>query len=253
MKNLTFAKFKACIVAVVSEDKDGDEHIGTGFHIGDGLIATARHVIENRNNLRIFNYFYLETHGEQYTAEEIYYPENPLADVAVLATNFVSKVRTGEEADHIPIGVEWDDFVKNDSLILYDVIVMGYPAIPTGFPTLVTIATQINGIVDQYYYQGQLPPPCYILSGIPRGGFSGAPMLVDFGEDSFVMGIVTSSLYKNDEPLETGFMAAVTIESLLDTLHFHKLYPASNGLMVKAFASELTPEEEKELMKGKDN
>ncbi len=78
------------------------------------------------------------------------------------------------KTDHLTLGVEWDDFA-DESLVLYDVIVMGYPPISTAFPTLVTVRAQVNAIIDQYAIGGQNPPAHYVLSGIPRGGFSGAP------------------------------------------------------------------------------
>ena len=36
---------------------------------------------------------------------------------------------TYRKSDHLELGVEWDDFV-DESLVLYDVIVMGYPSYP---------------------------------------------------------------------------------------------------------------------------
>ncbi len=251
--NTTYHKYHPCIVAITSEDHQGNPHIGTGFHIGDGLIATARHVVEGTRVIKVDGKF-----NKDVSVKNIFYPESRHVDVAVLETNFdlsyyMNRYHVAgskwEKIDYLPLAVEWDDFV-DDSLILYDAVVMGYPPVPTGFTTLITIRTQVNAVVDQYPFGGESPPPCFILSGIPRGGFSGAPMLMDFKDDSFVMGIVTSALVKNQQPAETGFMAAVTMESLLATLHRHGLYPSSNSLAVKAFASELTPEEEIEFLHG---
>jgi hypothetical protein len=130
------------------------------------------------------------------------------------------------------------------------VLVMGYPPVPTAFPTLVTIRAQVNAIIDQYPIAGQHPPPHYVLSGIPRGGFSGAPMIVEGGDDSFVLGVITTALVSNHSAPETGYMAAVTIESVLQLLHENGLYPGDNRLAVKAFASELTEEERAEFFKS---
>jgi len=249
--NTTYFKYRVCITAIESEDCKGEKHIGTGFHVGDGLIVTARHVIDGMKNIRVHG-----THNNNVIVQRTYFPSNALVDVAIIQTDFnlsyyMNKVSiagaTWEKIDYLPLGIEWDDFA-DDSLVLYDVIVMGYPPIPTAFPTLVTIRAQVNAIVDQYPSNGKHPPPSYILSGIPRGGFSGAPMLVDGGENSFVLGVVTSSLVQNHQYPESGFMAAVTIESVINTLHEHALYPKPNALAVKAFASELTDEEEKRLL-----
>jgi hypothetical protein len=72
-------------------------------------------------------------------------------------------------------------------------------------------------------------------------------MIVEAGEKSFVFGVVTTALVSNYGASETGFMAAVTIESVLQLLHENGLYPGDNRLAVKAFASELTEEEQAEF------
>src|SRR5258708_6664465 len=41
-----YLKYKPCIVRIIVITHKGDLHTGTGFHIGDGLIVTARHVIQ---------------------------------------------------------------------------------------------------------------------------------------------------------------------------------------------------------------
>jgi hypothetical protein len=74
-------------------------------------------------------------------------------------------------------------------------------------------------------------------------------MIVKAAEDSFVLGVVTTALVSNHNAPETGFMAAVTIESVLQLLHENGIYPGTNKLAVKAFASELTKEEEAEFLR----
>jgi len=74
-------------------------------------------------------------------------------------------------------------------------------------------------------------------------------MIVDAGDNSFVLGVVTTALVSNHNTLETGFMAAITIESVLQLLHENGIYPGDNELSVKAFASELTEEEEAKFIK----
>jgi hypothetical protein len=255
--NQLFFKLRPAIIALETVNTNGDHGIGTGFHVGDGVVVTARHVVEGMQSVRL-----VASSAKGGRIEEIIFATNPLADVALLRTDldfsyYLEKTHIHgmeyRKVDHLTLGVEWDDFA-DESLVLYDVIVMGYPPIPTAFPTLVTIRAQVNAIIDQYPIGGQNPPPHYVLSGIPRGGFSGAPMIVEAGDNSFVLGVVTTALVSNHSAPETGFMSAVTVESVLQLLHENRLYPGDNKLAVKAFASELTEEEEAEFLKsGEDD
>ncbi len=253
--NQLYYKLRPAIVALETEDRSGRPGIGSGFHVGDGIVVTARHVVEGMRSVRLIA---KEAKPGAAILATIF-SSNPLADVALLRTDldFSAYMNlthlhgfTYTKTDHLTLGVEWDDFA-NDSLVLYDVIVAGYPPIPTAYPTLVMIRAQVNALIDQYPIGGQHPPPKYVLSGIPRGGFSGAPMVVEGEDDSFVLGIVTEALVANHGPPETGFMAAVTVESILNLLHENGLYPGSNRLAVKAFASELNAEEEAQFLGNK--
>lgn len=255
--NQLFLKIRPAIIALETVNTNGTRGIGTGFHVGDGIVVTARHVVEGMQSVIL-----IASSAKGGKIKETIFATNPLADVALLRTDldfsyYLEKTHIHgmkyQKTDHLTLGVEWDDSA-DESLILYDVIVMGYPPIPTAFPTLVTIRAQVNAIIDQYSMAGQNPPPLYVLSGIPRGGFSGAPMIVEAGDSSFVLGVVTTALVSNHNAPETGFMAAVTIESVLQLLYENRLYPGNNKLAVKAFASELTEEEEAEFLKsGKDD
>ena len=229
--------------------------MGTGFHVGEGIVVTARHVVEGMRSGSTI----AKEANKGATILSTSFSSNPVADVALLRTDLDFSAHTNlchrqgftyTKPDHLALGVEWDDFA-GDSLMLHDVIVAGYPPIPTAYPTLVMVRAQVNALIDQYPIGGQHPPPKYVLSGMPRGGFSGAPMVVEAGDDSFVLGIVTEALVANHGPPETGFMAAVTVESILKLLHENGLYPGSNRLAVKAFASELTPEEEAQFLGNK--
>lgn len=251
--NQLFYKLQPAILAIETINSCGDYGIGTGFHVGDGFVITARHVVEGMRSVRLVSR--IAKCGD---IHDILVANNPLADVALLRTDldysyYLEKTHIHgmmyRKTDHLVLGVEWDDFA-DESLVLYDVIVMGFPPIPTAQPALVSIRAQVNAIIDQYPVGGQHPPPAYVLSGIPRGGFSGAPMIVEAGDSSFVLGVVTSALVSNHGPPETGFMAAVTIESVLQLLHENAVYPGENALAVKAFASELTPEEKVAFLKA---
>src|SRR5665213_1146168 len=162
-----FYKLRPAIVAIETVDRLGDTGIGTGFHIGDGVVITARHVVESMTSVRL-----IASNAKGGNIKETILAANPLADVALLRTDldyswYLNKFQIHgmeyQKTDHLQLGVEWDDFAS-DSLVLFDVIVMGYPPIPTAFPTLVTIKAQVNAIIDQYPIGGKNPPPNYVLS-----------------------------------------------------------------------------------------
>ena len=165
--NQFFYKFRPTIIALETVSNSGDKGLGTGFHVGNGFVITARHIVEGMQSVRL-----IASHAKGGKIEEIIFSKNQLADVALLRTNlnFSNYLENTyihgmeyQKTDHLTLGVEWDDFA-DESLVLYDVIVMGYPPIPTAFPTLVTIRTQVNAIIDQYPIGGQNPPPNLFLA-----------------------------------------------------------------------------------------
>jgi hypothetical protein len=83
---------------------------------------------------------------------------------------------------------------------------------------MLAVAGEVNGIVDKY----KTAHPYFIVSIVPRGGFSGGPVLSEWG---FLLGVLTDSLTTDPDQLETGFAAAVTIEPLLAILAEHGIVP----------------------------
>jgi hypothetical protein len=101
--------------------------------------------------------------------------------------------------------------------------VFGYPPIPTASRPIQLVATvEVNAVVDTYrdrYVR-------FVVSGPPRGGFSGGPVFHSYG---FVLGMVIESLEHLDRP-EPGFFTVLSIEALHETLDQHGLTPASQAL-----------------------
>lgn len=94
---------------------------------------------------------------------------------------------------------------------------MGYPRIPRCKETgLVAVVGEVNAVIDRY----DIPHPHFVLSYLPRGGFSGGPVFTEWG---FLLGIVTASLTEGDQNIEDGFGVAISVEPLLELL-------ADNGL-----------------------
>jgi len=84
-------------------------------------------------------------------------------------------------------------------------------------PLLVTATVEINGVVDTYrdrYVR-------FVVSGPPRGGFSGGPAYHKWG---FVLGMVIESLEHLGRN-EQGFFTVLSIESLREVLEQHGIMP----------------------------
>jgi len=48
-----YQHYGASLVALITTDQAGDEHVGSAFHVGDGVFVTARHVVEGQVSCRI--------------------------------------------------------------------------------------------------------------------------------------------------------------------------------------------------------
>src|SRR6266566_5046618 len=79
-----YRKFHVCMVRVTTEAPDGTLGCGAAFHIGDGWLATARHVIDHGELKE------LAQHGYPTGLEcgRIIYPADEDVDLALLHTSF---------------------------------------------------------------------------------------------------------------------------------------------------------------------
>ncbi|HJT59007.1 MAG TPA: serine protease [Ktedonobacteraceae bacterium] len=216
------------MVHIIVKNSAGDYANGTGFHIGNGYLVTARHVIENHS----IEFITGETFSsEDISIKKVFYPSDPLIDLAVLETNFslqyfMEKVSiidsngvSSEKASFIPLGGHLDDWL-GDELVLSKVIVMGYPGIPfSREAVLVAVQGEVNAVIDKY----RGPHPHFIISSMPRGGFSGGPVISEYG---FLLGVFIESLFEGGKTAEMGFASVLTIEPLLVLLQ-------KNGIKIR--------------------
>lgn len=223
MKEL-YERYKYCVVQITIKTVVGDLANGTGFHIGDGYIVTARHVVENNTLESIVGNRYAP---KDVTIKRIFYPSDSRIDLAVLESDFslnyymekVTIIENGEpkeKVDRIPFGDHLDDWI-GDELVLSKVLVLGYPKIPLSIePVLVAAQGEINAVVDKYIG----PHPHFIISSTARGGFSGGPVISEY---DFLLGVLTESLVEGHQVAENGFASVISIEPLLVLLHENKI------------------------------
>lgn len=202
-----YFRYRACMVRLTLKTPEGDLTCGSAFHIGDGWLVTARHVIKGGELVDI-EASHQATIGD---VHRIISATDPHDDVALLETDFsltdymsdrshLAGMADSWKRDHIEIGQHIDEWM-NDSLVMSRVLVMGYPIIPLSDTRhLVPVRAEVSAIVDKYT-GGRTPS--FVLSYIPRGGFSGGPVLHRAG---FLLGVVTEALVSGDQQVELGLL-----------------------------------------------
>lgn len=135
-------------------------------------------------------------------------------DIAVIVTN-------QNNMDVIYLGGHNDKWMrKNKSMIVMtDIIIMGYPPIPfSDKPVLIGAKGEVNGILEKYnssYLH-------FIISAMPRGGFSGGVCLF---MGASCLGLIVESLISDNRETELGFMSVISIQPILDCLKHYDLIP----------------------------
>ena len=124
------------------------------FHVGEGVFVTARHVVDKRKITEVratepvpvplsevvpmsaeVRAAYIARLGQeprwpeyspvlQVSAGPEFHPD-PKVDVAVFRC-----APTWPELPHLPLGSHLDDWIRDDSFVLSEAIILGYPPIP---------------------------------------------------------------------------------------------------------------------------
>jgi hypothetical protein len=108
------------------------------------------------------------------------------------------------------------------------VLLMGYPRVPqSGEGLLVAVGGEVNAELNKL---GGPNSPSFLISPLPRGGFSGGPVISEHG---FLLGVMSEALVRAAEPTELGFGSALSVEPIWGMLMDNDIYPASNGMFVR--------------------
>jgi hypothetical protein len=248
-----FHEHSTALAYVDVQKQNGDRSVGSAFHVGDGVFVTARHVVEHnlivevkipepvavtsneyfREVLRVdvtdeYVRDYDESIGKVVGSQPLhkhwlqpleieegpFFPKNESLDVAVFKVKSLHAA-----AAVVRLGIHWDDWVYRRLWQLSDAIVLGFPPIPmVNEPVLVAARAEIHTFVVPRH-SGSIH---FILSAVPRGGFSGG---VAIHEDGDALGVITSSLVYNQEPEQLGFFSVLSIEAIVQCLMAHDLFP----------------------------
>jgi hypothetical protein len=228
-----YKRYSSAMAYISVQKPNGDQGIGSAFHVGEGIFITARHVVEGNKILKICTTEeriisdpngLMHYHNNPGTFTCIFpgcgtlrsgpfYHPNSQIDVAALIVD-------GLDPEVVPLGSHLDDWINDEAFILASVLVLGYPPIPfSRSPVLFAARAEINAVIDKYT-GGH---PHFIVSTMARGGFSGGLCMIEW---DFALGVVTESLVSNHSATELGYMAVLTVEPIYECLAHHKLIPA---------------------------
>ena len=135
--------------------------------------------------------------------------DSPFNQLALLETGFHVRKHLGYgERDIIPIGDHLDDWIDT-SLIMSDVLLMGYPRVPfAARMPLVPVAGQVSLALSRY----DVSPVHFVISTMARRSFSGGPVISEY---DFLLGVATEVLV-HKSITETGFTAVLSVEQIWD-------------------------------------
>lgn len=229
-----FQSYKRALVRVTVQTPAGDLSTGTAFHIGDGWLVTAAHVVRGGVLQEVVS----EYLSVPLSVQSVIFNKDDRIDLALMKTDLdlshylhMTTIHGSPkgfvQTDHIELGGHLDDWLGDD-LVLSKVLLMGYPPIPfSQEAVLLASEGEVNAVVDKY----SGPHPHFIISCPARGGFSGGPVLSEYG---FLLGVLVEALVMDGKDAETGYSSAISIEPLLVMLHDNGIYPGKNRQLIES-------------------
>ncbi|HEV3165301.1 MAG TPA: serine protease [Isosphaeraceae bacterium] len=227
-----YERYAPSLAYIEVESADG-VRIGSAFHVGEGVFVTARHVVARSKLIRLANTtdqhvadpegngtingkpgtFRLIPAGEGQVVSGPHFHPDPAIDVAAVVVK-------GLEVPPIRLGSHLDDMLNDEAFLLRSVLIMGYPPVPfSREPLLIAARAEVNAVVDKYT-GGH---PHFVISAMPRGGFSGGVCLIEW---NFALGVITESLITQGQATELGFMAVLTVEPIFECLSHNRILPS---------------------------
>ncbi|EIT7132644.1 serine protease [Vibrio natriegens] len=206
---------RSSIAYVTVETNEGLESIGTAFHIGQGYFVTAKHVVDNNKIIEVAvtqpHKNIMDHHDTPLSEDErpriLKVNSDPVLAESEVDDVAVFRVEQYEKLPSIKLSSIHDMHQSEDSALLSNVLCIGYPSIPlTIHPFQVAVDATVSALINirgSKYLS-------YVVSATARGGFSGGPIINDEGQ---AIGLVTDSLVRDSNAVETGFMACLSISA----------------------------------------
>lgn len=236
-----FEKYAAAMAYVAVEHPNGDRGIGSAFHVGEGVFVTARHVVEGKRIQEIASTerTYIRLEGDEAISARCRVNTGTEEFPAHLVNNSVMQLSRGPffhpkqnvdvavfqvaEIDPktpvVHLGDHLDDWLGCSDFVLTEAIVLGYPPIPfTVAPQLFAARAEVNALIDVR----DTDHVHFILSAMPRGGFSGGVVI---SESEIVLGVITRSLLSSEQAEELGYFCVMSVEPIYNCLAQNKLLP----------------------------
>ncbi len=198
--------FAPAVLPVEVRKPNGDYDIGTCFVIGANRALTAKHCIENMENVKI-----LDSHGQPVRPSSIYIPADE-GDIALI------------ELDYYNFNGPYFEIEYGN--VLDEILTMGYPPIP-GFDAVpVAEVTHVGSSIKvskgrivgegATYRTGE---DFYLINARVKGGNSGSPIINELG---YVIGMLVNIPLDKDDRTKLDHLAygvAVTGLNLSRFLH----------------------------------
>ncbi|OEF98833.1 hypothetical protein BHF71_10770 [Vulcanibacillus modesticaldus] len=180
-------------VVIIESSNSGEENkIGTGFFVGDGLVMTAFHVIEDYEEIRIEDYY-----GNIYEVEGIY-KYDITRNLVVLKLNKQQSVKSLQLRE------------TNSNVIGEKIVTIGHSL---GLNWSVT-----EGVINSFRKDTFMDSILIQTDAAVSSGSSGAPLLNNQGK---VIGVISNEITKGSYNFATIFDGEVKID--YQSLDFNRL------------------------------
>jgi len=236
-----YKRFAPALAYVVVRDSNGSEGIGSAFHVGEGVFVTARHVVDGKAIVEVgtFARSYVRLEGDDALRSAVTVHEGDETYKAHLIEPTTLAIATGpfyhtdaridvaafrvEKLDPytptVMLGDHLDDWLGTDDFVMSEVVILGFPPVPFAHgPHLVAARGEVNAQIDLRHAKHVH----FLVSAIPRGGFSGGLVLTEGG---LVLGLITQSLVMDGLPEQLGYMAVLSVEPIYQCLAEHRMLP----------------------------